>query len=116
MGTLTYSHNNSGGHWWLSDSDWEALAENGWKVDWYADREDSIFGAHEDGRFLGALASGAEIDTDDPEKTIADWERITGENALSLGCNCCGAPHSFTYEGEKGDTRWFYPTADTGSW
>jgi len=31
---VEYNSNNSGGTWWLSDKDWEALEAAGWKVKW----------------------------------------------------------------------------------
>ena len=34
MKYVTYESNNSGGHWWLKDEDWEALEKAGWKVVW----------------------------------------------------------------------------------
>lgn len=31
---VKYDSNNSGGHWWLEDKDWEALEKAGWEVEW----------------------------------------------------------------------------------
>ncbi len=31
---VEYSANNSGGHWWLKDEDWQALETAGWRVRW----------------------------------------------------------------------------------
>ncbi len=33
-GWIEYDSNNSGGGWWLNDTDWKALEEAGWHVDW----------------------------------------------------------------------------------
>lgn len=52
--------------------------------------------------YLGAKATSAGKETDDPEKTIHEWEMITGQNADAEGCNCCGNPHNFTYIDDKG--------------
>lgn len=89
---IEYSHNNSGGSWWLTDDDWNNLAAEGWDVEWYADRG-SFFGSGE--RFLGALASGASKDFPSLKEGIAEWERITGQTADAEGCSCCGQPHYF---------------------
>lgn len=112
---LDYSSNNSGGSWWLSDKDWLALEANGWKVDWYATREDRItddyvqYGGkkntdrYPDGRFLGALASGASrivASKSDASDAIDEFERITGANVSTQGCNCCGQPHYFSLKDE----------------
>ena len=35
---VEYSHNNSGGHWWLTDDDWRELEKAGWKVEWYGEK------------------------------------------------------------------------------
>lgn len=94
MGLLTYSSNNSGGNWWLTDSDWYALEEAGWKIDWYADKKESYYGE----RWLGALAGYASKEFDSAEEGVLEWESLTGQNAASIGCNCCGPPHSFTFD------------------
>jgi hypothetical protein len=95
MYTLRYSSNNSGGDWWLTDDDWRAMEAAGWKVDWYADSP--IFAPDENGRWLEALASKAEIQTDDPKKTIEEWAALVDEDPTDEGCNCCGQPHNFSY-------------------
>jgi hypothetical protein len=80
---IKYSSNNSGGKWWLSDKDWFALRDGGWDVKWVVDD------AHRqltDGRWLGALAK----------------EALTGADVSDEGCNCCGPPHCFSWEGEFG--------------
>jgi hypothetical protein len=94
MTLYTYSSNNSGGSWWLSDEDWYALEAAGWKVDWYRDRESSIFGgADASGRWLGALASSASKEFSSYDEAAAEWEGITGQSLDEEGCECCGAPH-----------------------
>lgn len=52
-------------------------------------------------RFIGALATRATRRGLSYEKAIAEWERITGENADDEGCPCCGAPHYFIEESER---------------
>jgi hypothetical protein len=100
--TLKYESNNSGGDWWLSDEDWRALEKAGWTVDWFRDQTSEFRHADPDGRWLGALAQSASIDTDDIDAAISDWSAITGQYPDDEGCNCCGNPHSFSYRDENG--------------
>ena len=123
---VEYSSNNSGGGWWLKDDDWKNLEAAGWRVVWsslehkytkdraYARdeggvpilvpigtgdaiaralREKDVKGEH---RFLGALACSAYRVGLPMSEAIAEWERVTGQNADSAGCPCCGQPHNFT--------------------
>jgi hypothetical protein len=83
---VIYSSNNSGGNWWLSDEDWIALEKAGWKVKW------------EEYRFLGALAQEAYREGLSYDATIIEFERVTGQDAYEVGCECCGPPHSFSQE------------------
>ena len=80
---ITYSSNNSGGSWWLSDEDWKNLEAAGWKVAW---REP---------KYLDALATSASKDFPSVEDAIREWEEVTGQYASDEGCECCGPPHSF---------------------
>lgn len=97
---ITYSSNNSGGSWWLSDEDWINLENAGWKVRWgwfnsdYSDRKFNSYKEAEENRFLWALASEAEFNGTE-EEAIASFEDITWQDADEEGCNCCGRPHSF---------------------
>lgn len=81
---IEYSSNNSGGDWWLDDEDWYALESAGWDVEWKGDR------------WLGALATRATREGLSREAAIAEWESVTGQNADSEGCDCCGQPHYFS--------------------
>lgn len=96
MSYVEYSSNNSGGGWWLGDSDWLKLQEAGWKVDWIS-RD-----IHTDGRWLGALATRAKRYGLDLESAVREWESITGQSAADEGCNCCGQPHEFVERGDDG--------------
>jgi len=93
---VEYSSNNSGGSWWLSDSDWKALEDAGWDVDWFKDDD-----YHSGDRFLDGLASRASKTLEAPSEglaenwAIAEWEEITGEYSEDSGCSCCGPPHYF---------------------
>jgi len=95
---VEYSHTNSGGSWWLKDKDWKALEKAGWTVKWFKDKKDSCQGR---GRFLDALATHAFKKFIDIKEAIQEFERITGMTASDEGCNCCGAPHSFSWEEGK---------------
>lgn len=96
MSTIRYSSNNSGGDWWLSDEDWHALENAGWKVNWVKD--ETIYGSstRSSGRWLGALATTATRTGLSKERAIAEWEGLTGARSYDEGCNCCGRPHEFT--------------------
>ena len=99
---LEYRTNNSGGSWWLNDADWVAMEAAGWEVEWVKDKEPLFQGQYKDGRYMGALATTAEISTDDPKATIRQWETLVGQNAADEGCNCCGPPHDFYWEDING--------------
>ena len=81
---ITYSSNNSGGHWWLKDKDWKNLERAGWDVEW-----------EKEGRFLGALPHRASKDFASVEEAISEWESVVGQSATEEGCPCCGPPHEF---------------------
>ena len=106
---VEYSSNNSGGSWWLTDQNWLDLETAGWKVRWVKDDEHY----KGDERFLGALAMYAEKHGATIGEAIAEWETVTGENSASLGCECCGTPHSFTlYDDDGGYVDSYYPLYD----
>jgi hypothetical protein len=90
---VEYSSNNSGGSWWLDDKDWQALESAGWEVQWVKDDPSRLF-ANGD-RFLGALATNAIRRDLGLREAVAEWERITGQDATDEGCPCCGHPHMF---------------------
>ncbi len=99
---VAYSSNNSGGGWWLSDDAWRALEEAGWNVHWY-----------KNGRWLGALATNAEVKVnavnmvDAFRQAVEGWREATGANPGAEGCSCCGSPHSFSGEtGTHGEEGW----------
>ena len=122
VGLLIYDSNNSGGRWWLKDADWEALETAGWTVHWkQTDRlleKSPEFGLYSDDLlrrcpkreigWLGTFATSAAIETDDPRGTIREWERVTGQSASDVGCNCCGPPHNFEYREEGRKPRHFH--------
>jgi hypothetical protein len=93
---LEYSHNNSGGSWWLKDEDWFNLEKAGWTIQWC--RDDRFYGGE---RFLGALATTATKMVSDPKTEIREFEKITNQRVSDTGCSCCGSPHSFSWQDEN---------------
>lgn len=112
MGTLTYTSNNSGGGWWLSDDEWKALEAEGWNVKWIKDDPDYSKYGLQDGRWLGALAKEASKQFGEPMSGVEEWQRITGQDASDEGCNCCGTPHNFEWDGPDGTHQ--YMTLNRG--
>jgi len=92
---VTYSSNNSGGRWWLTDEDWVALENAGWAVEWYCQYQ-PLGGDDPSGEFLGALASYASKEFNSLREAVAEWEDVTGKDSSSLGCSCCRTPHNFS--------------------
>lgn len=127
---VRYRSNNSGGSWWLSTSDWEALEVGGWNVHWTGADSDITYGnrplekvARNKDSFLGAEAQSAAGVFDSVDDAIESFESITGQNAASIGCNCCGPPHSFEWivSDQLDKDRWNYvyleePSSGTLSW
>ena len=125
---VEYTTNNSGGGWWLSDADWQALETSGWKIQWgrldwcskYRLKEENIcpeLGAcpghgrvesfeqvGEKNRFLGAAAVSATLDNvRSIEEAKRSWENSIWRSSDDEGCECCGPPHYFSevYEPQK---------------
>ena len=112
---VEYYSNNRGGSWWLSDDNWKDLENAGWIVAWrtldnafedgnyvYSKGAPKLvprtekFGCDKDGRWLGALATGAyKPNCTDLDEAVREWERITGMSSTDAGCPCCGPPHRF---------------------
>lgn len=127
MYLVEYSSNNSGGDWWLKDKDWRALDKAGWKVIWarqefaYNEEGDytftkeglpkvrvvrksnSFYFSKKEGRMLGALSSNAFKKFKTLKEALEEFENITGQTITDEGCNCCGPPHSFSWDNFKGD-------------
>lgn len=107
---VEYSSNNSGGSWWLSDSDWKALEDAGWTVDWFVIKDNEWITPDKNGRWLGALATHATREGLTLREAIAEWEFVTGQYSNELGCSCCGPPHSFTFTGDDKKTEYYSPS------
>lgn len=91
MQCIEYSSNNSGGSWWLTEDDWLNLENAGWEVDWVKD----INYYKGQTTFLGSTAMHARRYGLSEEQAIAEFERVTDQNAEDPGCSCCGQPHLF---------------------
>jgi len=122
---VKYDSNNSGGRWPLDDHDWEKLEKAGWEVQWggYEFRETFI---RQNGRppkkedikkkdrWLDSLATHATLKTTSLKEAIYSFEKVTGQNTSTLGCNCCGPPHSFTLYTEDGRSINYYSPSSGG--
>ena len=139
MFVVHYRSNNSGGSWWLSEENWDALEAGGWVVHWihpreidhgidYSDKGREGYDPHLPDKYgisshdhsyscelipapksaedwLGARAKSCskKFESGTKADAIAEWERLSGQNASDIGCNCCGTPHSFSFEDEDGE-------------
>ena len=117
---VTYSSNNSGGSWWLSDKNWQDLHDAGWQLkrdymqcryssDGNPTPEDEEWNwslnpheASDKHRFLGAITTTARKEFGSMREAVEEWEAVTGQDASDEGCNCCGQPHSFSGVDENG--------------
>ena len=105
-----FSENNSGGSWWLSRADYEALFATGWK---YEPDEYDIKEGHDKRPFLDRKDStvpygwrhGLRAEFSCLRDAVESWERATGRNFFEEGCNCCGAPYSIHSTGD-GEYEW----------
>src|SRR5574343_270648 len=98
--TYRFSENNSGGSWWLTKEDYEALFEAGWIQPEPEEKDSPI-------RRLSQLLSGgvpyewrhnvtgkfASI-----RDAVQSFEKATGKDFFEKGCNCCGAPFSISLD------------------
>ena len=121
---VEYNSNNSGGNWWLEDKDWKALEKAGWLVIWASKSFDyNKKGFHQydkngfpklknktgefvskkkdEYRYLGALAKSAYKKFNSIKEAIEEFEKVTDQTASDEGCNCCGAPHEFSWQDPK---------------
>lgn len=104
--TVKYSTNNSGGSYWLNESDWKALQDAGWLImDWDNAVYDSTGHYLADENGLPTTSKPADLDTahyaykkfKSIKDAIEEFEQLTGEDVSAEGCSCCGPPHSFTW-------------------
>lgn len=93
MAYIEFSENNSGGEWWLSADQYEKLKAAGWEG------EGVIPGDRYGGRRMIRRGLSRKM-------AIAEWEDVTGEDAYTQGCECCGAPYGFYEYDDAGNMVW----------
>ena len=126
---IEYTTNNSGGSFWLKTKDWKKLEKAGWKLFGYDNfvyvdgdykygkdglpekkesNEKDMFGqyAHYGFKFFSSI-----------KEALEEFEKLTGQDVSDEGCNCCGAPHSFSWDGGfcsgEGCLEYLFPNTDT---
>lgn len=80
---VDYTSNNSGGKWWLSTKEWDALRAAGWKLG--------------EPIRLGGVVGDASLECETPLDAVKSWESATGLDSTDEGCGCCGPPHCFSW-------------------
>ena len=105
---VRYFSNNSGGNDWLDETAWKKLEDAGWRLYGFGNFEyaDGNEVMDETGRpkFIGELdrSKYAYKRFDDIKTALKEFEELTGADVTAEGCNCCGAPHEFSWEGPDG--------------
>lgn len=56
------------------------------------------------GGYFGALAVSAVKRGESAAELVAEFERVTGQDASAEGCNCCGPPHHWEWHDDDGTT------------
>lgn len=128
---VEYSSNNSGGSFWVITKNWKKLEAQGWKLFNYGSfiykDGDHVIG--KDGlpkrkgnnpgidTQFGQYAHYAFKIFNSPQEAITEFQEITGLDVSDEGCNCCGAPHSFSWDGGycsgEGCLEYIYPDMNT---
>ena len=85
----------------MKDEDWYKLEKAGWNVKWEKDNKRS-WQSEPSERWLGALATVATKEFAHPRDAMIEFELLTGQKVTDEGCNCCGPPHTFSWE-KQGD-------------
>lgn len=90
--------NNSGGSWWLSKAQYDALFAAGWT---YVPSQYDL--DHSNDQLGGLLGTkdvpygwrhNTGVDAASIRDAVDSFEEATGENFFAQGCNCCGVPFS----------------------
>jgi len=102
-GRVHYQAISSGGGWWPTADDWEALEGAGWAVAWESNHE----GGH-----LVPLATSATRDGVTLYEAIDEFESVTSQDPYEPGCPCaeCGPPHRFRLVDPSGEVVADYPS------
>ena len=93
-----FSENNSGGSWWLSKRQYEALFQAGWKLD---PKKEEAYGKYESNSLNTkdvpySWRHSLYFEADSMREAVESWEAATGADFFEEGCNCCGAPFSMS--------------------
>lgn len=100
---VTLSENNSGGSWRLDRQQYEALFAAGWA---YEPSEYDIDHGYDGKPLFGGKTDtvpygwrhGTKGEFQSLREAVESFERVTGEDFLSEGCNCCGSPFTMSTE------------------
>lgn len=107
----------------MTEDDWQKLEKAGWKLFGFDDFEYTNAGSYvvEDG-FPKKKSNSR---TKNPHygfkyfnsitDALVEFEELTGQDVSEEGCNCCGAPHSFSWSGSGciiGDCKCDSPHTD----
>jgi hypothetical protein len=101
---VCYYSNNSGGRDWLKDKDWDVLRKNGWELYGF---NNTTYLPNGDRKVItgGFPKRVGEVTSpkyaykyfDSIKEAMVEFEKLTGQDITDEGCNCCGAPHEFTW-------------------
>ena len=93
---VEFSENNSGGGWWLSRAQYEAMFAAGWH---YETSDYDIEKGYDDGVPYGWRHNTVgEFDT--LRNAVEAFELATGEDFFAQGCPCCGVPFSMSSDND----------------
>jgi len=120
---VEYLSNNSGGSDWLSDKNWESLEKAGWRTygfdNFEYDKEGArILDTQGFPKFVGRKRRKiyAFKKFDNIREALLEFEELAEQDVSDEGCNCCGAPHSFSwgyeYASGEGLLQYIYPDKD----
>jgi len=102
---IEYHSNNSGGNEWLTEQNWKDLKKAGWKLFSYGNfvyiNSNRAFGKDNLPKRKGVVGfpSYGFKRFDSIGEALQEFEKITGSDVTAEGCNCCGAPHEFRWDG-----------------
>lgn len=108
-----FSENNSGGSWWLSREQYDALKDAGWYLD---EEKAELYDAN---KFTSLSTKDVpwswrhafRYEANSLQDAVESWESATGADFFAEGCNCCGSPFSISSVG--GD--WEHVSGDSVS-
>jgi len=92
MGYIEFSENNSGGSFWLTQENYDALKARGWVGE----------GILED-RYAGRRLRRYDTSM---IMALAEFEDATGWDPDEEGCGCCGQPFNFYKYDDDGRMIW----------